>query len=133
MNISRWLTLLGLAVSLFDASTQEAGPPQLGAEATTGSVRRARPAAKQKLYDRTAGLRPDLEDAPYGSHERLKLDLWKAKSTVPVPLLVFFHGGGGDKLMWRGNRPPPRAEEEFILKHFFTTSAPQPFRHQDSP
>ena len=49
-------------------------------------------------------IRPDLEDVAYGSHERLKLDLWKAKSDQPTPILVFFHGGGGDKLMYRGNR-----------------------------
>jgi acetyl esterase/lipase len=61
-------------------------------------------ARRQKTYDKNAGPRPDLEDVPYGSHERLKLDLWKAKSDQPAPILVFFHGGGGDKLMYRGNR-----------------------------
>ena len=61
-------------------------------------------AARQKNFDKDAGPRPDLEDVSYGSHERLKLDLWKAKSSQPTPLLVFFHGGGGDKLMYRGNR-----------------------------
>ncbi len=60
--------------------------------------------ARQKTYDPNAGPRPDLENVPYGSHDRLKLDLWKAKSDQPTPLLVFFHGGGGDKLMYRGNR-----------------------------
>ena len=61
-------------------------------------------AAKEKTFDKDAGPRPDLEDVAYGSHERLKLDLWKAKSDQPTPILVFFHGGGGDKLMYRGNR-----------------------------
>lgn len=60
--------------------------------------------AKQKKYDKDAGPRPDLVDVPYGDHERLKLDLWKAKADQPTPILVFFHGGGGDKLMYRGNR-----------------------------
>jgi acetyl esterase/lipase len=60
--------------------------------------------APTKNYDRNAGPRPDLEDVAYGDHERLKLDMWKAKSDQPTPILVFFHGGGGDKLMYRGNR-----------------------------
>jgi acetyl esterase/lipase len=43
---------------------------------------------------------PDLRDEPYGHHERNVLDLWKAKSDKPTPLVVFIHGGGfrgGDK------------------------------------
>ena len=61
-------------------------------------------AKRQKQYNKDAGPRPTLEDVPFGTHERLKLDLWKATSSKPTPILVFFHGGGGDKLMWRGNR-----------------------------
>jgi acetyl esterase len=43
---------------------------------------------------------PDVADAKYGPHERNVLDLWKAKSDAPAPLVVFIHGGGfrgGDK------------------------------------
>lgn len=43
---------------------------------------------------------PDVSDARYGPHERNVLDLWKAKSDRPTPLVVFIHGGGfrsGDK------------------------------------
>ena len=43
---------------------------------------------------------PDIFDAAYGSHERHRLDLWRAKSERPTPLVVFIHGGGwhgGDK------------------------------------
>jgi acetyl esterase/lipase len=44
--------------------------------------------------------KPDVADAKYGPHERNVLDLWKAKSDKPTPLVVFIHGGGfraGDK------------------------------------
>jgi acetyl esterase/lipase len=75
-------------------------------------------AAKAKTYDKDAGPRPDLEDVVYGSHERLKLDLWKAKSEQPTPILVFFHGGGGDKLMYRGSRLL-----EFCLKNGVSAAA----------
>jgi acetyl esterase/lipase len=37
---------------------------------------------------------PDLVNEKYGSHERHVLDLWKAKSARPAPLVVFIHGGG---------------------------------------
>ncbi len=43
---------------------------------------------------------PDVKDAKYGPHERNVLDLWKAKSDKPTPLVVYIHGGGfraGDK------------------------------------
>jgi len=43
---------------------------------------------------------PDVKDEKYGPHERNLLDLWKAKSESPTPLVVFIHGGGflrGDK------------------------------------
>src|SRR3989442_15013694 len=38
--------------------------------------------------------KPDLADVKYGPHERNVLDLWKAKSDKPTPLVVFIHGGG---------------------------------------
>ena len=37
---------------------------------------------------------PDLANVKYGPHERNALDLWKAKSDSPTPLVVFIHGGG---------------------------------------
>ena len=37
---------------------------------------------------------PDLGNVKYGPHERNVLDLWKAKSDQPTPLVVFIHGGG---------------------------------------
>jgi acetyl esterase/lipase len=55
----------------------------------------ARPAPAQ-----TAKPKPDVANARYGPHERNVLDLWKAKSDQPTPVVVFIHGGGfrsGDK------------------------------------
>ncbi len=43
---------------------------------------------------------PDLANLSYGPHERNVLDLWKAKTQRPAPLVIFIHGGGfraGDK------------------------------------
>lgn len=37
---------------------------------------------------------PDLKNEHYGPHERHVLDLWKAKSDKPTPLVVYIHGGG---------------------------------------
>jgi pimeloyl-ACP methyl ester carboxylesterase len=52
------------------------------------------PVAKRNLPQ------PDVINAVYGPHERNVLDLWKAKSNGPTPLVIFIHGGGfrkGDK------------------------------------
>jgi len=46
---------------------------------------------KKKAADKP---KPDLADVKYGPHERNVLDLWKAKSDTPTPLVVFIHGGG---------------------------------------
>ncbi len=81
-----------------DAATKESMKKRREEKRSSGE------GGKAKTYDKNAGPRPDVEDLSYGSHERLKLDLWKAKSDQPTPILVFFHGGGGDKLMYRGNR-----------------------------
>jgi hypothetical protein len=37
---------------------------------------------------------PDIANVSYGPHERNVMDVWKAKSDEPTPLLVFIHGGG---------------------------------------
>src|SRR5919109_583833 len=49
--------------------------------------------AQQKNKD-AAKPAPDLANVKYGPHERNVLDLWKAKSDKPTPLVVFIHGGG---------------------------------------
>ena len=37
---------------------------------------------------------PDIKDEKYGPHERNVVDLWRAKSEAPTPLVIFIHGGG---------------------------------------
>lgn len=51
------------------------------------------PARAQKNRRGAVTLKPDLADVKYGPHERNVLDLWKASSSVPTPLVVFIHGG----------------------------------------
>lgn len=51
---------------------------------------------KQKAAQKPS---PDLANVKYGPHTRNVLDLWKAESDKPTPLVVFIHGGG-----FRGGR-----------------------------
>jgi acetyl esterase len=49
---------------------------------------------------RPYALAPDVANARYGPNERNLLDLWKARTGPPAPIVVFIHGGGftaGDK------------------------------------
>lgn len=58
--------------------------------------------AQLSRQNQAAKPAPDLSNARYGPHERNVLDLWKAKSEKPTPLVVFIHGGAfkaGDKAM----------------------------------
>lgn len=53
----------------------------------------------------TGGLKPDVVDVAYGSHERDRLDLYLAKGAEGknAPMVVLIHGGGfrnGDKSRW---------------------------------
>lgn len=53
-------------------------------------------------------LPPTESDIAYGKHERNRLDLWKAKSRKPSPVLVYIHGGAfrmGDKKMIHAQIP----------------------------
>ncbi|MBA4149957.1 MAG: alpha/beta hydrolase [Verrucomicrobia bacterium] len=52
------------------------------------------PAHAQKPGKDAPKPAPDLAEIKYGPHERNVLDLWKAKSDKPTPLVVFIHGGG---------------------------------------
>jgi acetyl esterase/lipase len=68
-------------------------PSLAPAGAQTGRAQQSQPAGQTKPA-------PDLANVKYGPHERNVLDLWKARSDQPAPLVVFIHGGGfrgGDK------------------------------------
>jgi acetyl esterase len=52
------------------------------------------PAYAQQQGRGAAKPAPDLANEKYGPHPRNVLDLWKAKSDGPTPLVVFIHGGG---------------------------------------
>ncbi len=58
--------------------------------------------AEEKPTNTVYSVKPPaaMENVKYGPNERNVLDLWKAKSENPTPLVVFIHGGGfrsGDK------------------------------------
>jgi acetyl esterase/lipase len=62
--------------------------------------RKQRPADEGGMKNPNPPRRPDLANVPYGPHERNVLDLWKAASDRPTPLVIYIHGGGfsmGDK------------------------------------
>jgi len=55
---------------------------------------------KPKAELRTYSIAPDFANLSYGPHERNVMDVWKAKSDRPTPLVIHIHGGGftmGDK------------------------------------
>jgi hypothetical protein len=55
------------------------------------SAQESKAKAKVKTDPKAA---PDIANVSYGPHERNVMDVWKAKSDQPTPLLVFIHGGG---------------------------------------
>ncbi|HET6572846.1 MAG TPA: alpha/beta hydrolase [Fimbriiglobus sp.] len=68
--------------------------------AAAAALAAAPPVAPAQAKKVAAKPAPDVRDARYGPYERNVLDLWKAKSEKPTPLVVFIHGGGfraGDK------------------------------------
>ncbi len=52
------------------------------------------PTHSQENKARKTKTVPDLTNVKYGPHERNVLDLWRAKSERPAPLVIFIHGGG---------------------------------------
>ena len=81
---------------------------------------------------------PDLANVAYGPHQRNVLDLWKAKSDRPTPLVVHFHGGGftqGDKT-WISSALLEICLQKGIsvatANYRYSTQAPYPAQLQDS-
>jgi len=69
------------------------------ARAHQKSVKKGK-ATKAEVTDAKPAGAPAFADISYGPHARNVLDLWRAKSDRPTPVLVFFHGGSfkaGDK------------------------------------
>ena len=64
--------------------------------------------------------KPDLSNVKYGPHPRNVLDLWKAPSDKPVPLVVFIHGGG---FQAGGKEQLPRPLLESCLKAGISVAA----------
>lgn len=85
--------------------------------------------ADRAAADATKGLAPTIENATYGPHERNKMDVWKAKSDKPTPLVVMIHGGGfvgGDKASWRSNA----LVKQLLDKGISCAAINYPFRDQ---
>ena len=58
----------------------------------SSSIVLARPAS--------SSVKPTETNVKYGKHQRNTMDFWKANSSKPTPVLIYFHGGGfktGDK------------------------------------
>jgi len=81
--------------------------------------------------------KPDVANEKYGTHDRHVLDLWKAQSDKPTPLVIFIHGGGfrnGSK-----EQVQPRLIQECLkigisiasISYRLTDVAPYPAQMQD--
>lgn len=101
------------------------------AKEKAGAAAKAGPVASKRLA-------PDLTDVRYGPHERNVLDLWRAKSDRPTPLVIFYHGGGfraGDK-----QDIADKTLREFLqagisvaaVNYRYTSTAPLPAAYLDS-
>jgi acetyl esterase/lipase len=93
-RISRLLTL---SLVLTFAST---GPAWGQAAAEKAAQAKTKTAAKKKEAPKRATVSPTEANVPYGTHERQKVDFFKATSDSPTPVVLFIHGGGwvnGDK------------------------------------
>ncbi|MEM1069993.1 MAG: alpha/beta hydrolase fold domain-containing protein [Planctomycetota bacterium] len=72
-----------------------AGSTLVSRQTLAQSRKASRPAQPEK-YDASVP-RPTLSEVKYGDHPRHVLDVWKAESDQPTPLVLVIHGGG-----WQG-------------------------------
>jgi acetyl esterase/lipase len=87
----RTLTLFcaSLSVSVSLPAVDAVGGAAPGsANSSTGT------AAKMRLEQAQAVLRPTLADVSYGEHPRQRMDFWQAASSGPSPVVFYIHGGG---------------------------------------
>ena len=102
-----------------------------------GSVSMAPVQAQPTQAPRPALPPPDVANASYGPHERNVLDLWKARSARPTPLVLFIHGGGfrrGDKTNLELKTLKAYLDAGFsvaAINYRFTTTAPAPAAYLD--
>lgn len=75
-------------------SAARLGVPALLILALLATPAYAQRAGRASAAAAAAKRAPDLANEKYGPHARNVLDLWKAKSDKPTPLVVFIHGGG---------------------------------------
>lgn len=82
-----------LRMLLIGLSTALLGTPLLAAQEPNPNAKKAAPKSPPKKVASTTP--PDLTDVVYGSDKKFNvLDLWKAKSDKPTPLVIFIHGSG---------------------------------------
>ncbi len=68
-----------------------------------GKSNQKKDSGQNKAKNKKAAIKrekPTHADVAYGSHERHRIDFWKAESDKPTPVVVYIHGGGwqnGDK------------------------------------
>jgi acetyl esterase/lipase len=78
---------------------------------------------------RPAALEPTLEDVRYGEHDRNLLDVYRADTDKPAPVLIYFHGGG-----WVGGDKKPVNALPFVRNGVTVVSANYRFTqgHEDA-
>ena len=85
------------------------------------------------LSTTAAGVEPTYKNEKYDTkHERNVLDFWKAESSKPTPVVVYFHGGGfvqGDK----GQIPSRAIIKKYLDAGVSFASCNYPFIKNQSP
>ena len=84
----KYLRMLGMGLI-----TALLGTALLAAQEENPNAKKAAPKAPPKKPASTTP--PDMTNVVYGSDKKFNvIDLWKAKSDKPTPLVIFIHGGG---------------------------------------
>ena len=85
------------------------------------------------LSTAVSGVEPTFKNEEYDTkHERNVLDFWRAESSKPTPVVVYFHGGGfvqGDK----GQIPSRAIIKKYLDAGVSFASCNYPFIKNQSP